>query len=86
MTTEQLKNAHEAKPFLPFTIHLADGTSLEVSHPAILWHPQGGRTIFVSKGGEDVAIVDLLLVTKLTVHNSSASSRRNRSARVSDAS
>ena len=78
MTTEQLKNAHEAKPFRPFTIHLADGTSLEVPHPELLWRMPSGRTIFVSRGGEDVAIVDLLLVTQLTMHNGSASSRRKR--------
>jgi hypothetical protein len=78
MTTEQLKNVHEAKPFRPFTIHLADGTSLDVSHPEILWRTQGGRTIFVNTSGEHVAIVDLLLVTKLTVHNGSASSKRKR--------
>ena len=78
MTTEQLKNVHGAKPFRPFTIHLADGTSLDVSHPEILWRTQGGRTIFVNTSGEHVAIVDLLLVTKLTVHNGSVSSRRKR--------
>lgn len=78
MTTEQLKNAHEAKPFRPFTIHLADGTTLEVPHPELLWRTPSGRTIFVSKGGEDVAIVDLLLVTQLTVHNGSVSGKRKR--------
>ena len=55
MTTEQLKNAHEAKPFRSFTIRL-DGTSLEVSHPELLWRTPIGRTIFIGKGGEDVAI------------------------------
>jgi hypothetical protein len=78
MTTEQLKNAHEAKPFRPFTIHLADGTLLEVPHPELLWRTPSGRTIFVSTAGEDVAIVDLLLVTKLTLHNGSTSGKRKR--------
>jgi len=78
LTLEKLKNAHEAKPFRPFTIHLADGTTLEVPHPELLWRTPSGRTIFVSKGGEDVAIVDHLLVTQLTVHNGSASGRRRK--------
>lgn len=78
MTLEQLKNAHDAKPFRPFTIHVADGTLLEVPHPELLWRTPGGRTIFVSKGGEDVAIVDLLLVTQLTMHNGSAGGRRKK--------
>ena len=76
MTTEQFKNAHEAKPFRPFTIHLADGTLLEVPHLELLWRTPSGRTIFVIKGGEYVAIVDLLLVTQLTVHNGNAGSPR----------
>jgi hypothetical protein len=78
VTTEQLKNAHEAKPFRPFTIHLADGTSLGVPHPELLWRTQGGRTIFVNTAGENVAIVDLLLVTKLTMHNGNVGVKRRK--------
>jgi hypothetical protein len=78
MTTEQIDRLHQAKPFRQFTIHLADGTRHRVVSPEFLWRPPGGRTIFVSKGGEDVAIIDLLLVTKLTMGNGA---RRRRSER-----
>ena len=78
MTVEQLKTIHEAKPFRPFTIHLADGASVDVPHPELLWRTQGGRTIFVNTGGEEVQIIDLLLVTKLTLHNGAAGGRRKR--------
>jgi hypothetical protein len=76
MTTEQLDAVHQAKPFRPFTIHLADGTKHEVIHPELLWRTQGGRTVFISLGGEQVAIVDLLLVTQITHGNGSRKPKR----------
>jgi hypothetical protein len=76
MTTEQLKAAHEATPFKPFRLHLADGTSIGVDHPELLWRTQGGRTVFVNSGGEDVTIIDLLLVTKITFGNGHSKRRR----------
>jgi hypothetical protein len=76
MTTEQIRTLHEARPFRPFTIHLADGSSVEVRHPELMLRTQGGRTVFVNTGGEDVAIVDLLLVTKLTLSNGTTRRRR----------
>ncbi len=75
MTIEQLDTIHKAQPFKPFTVHLADGAKHYVPHPELLWHPPGGRTIFVSEGGEKVAIIDLLLVTKIT-HGNGARRRR----------
>jgi hypothetical protein len=77
MTTEQLDALHHAKPFQPFTIHLADGTKYEVRHPELIWRTQGGRTIFINLGGEKVAIVDLLLVTQIT-HGNGANGRRRK--------
>ena len=76
MTAEQLRAVHDARPFKPFTIYLADGTSVAVAHPELLWRTQGGRTIFVNTGGEDVTIIDLLLVTKITFGNGRSRGRR----------
>jgi hypothetical protein len=76
MTIEQLKAAHEAKPFRPFTLHLADGSSHPVTHPELLWRTPGGRTVIVSGGGEDVSIIDLLLVTKISLRNGAHGRRR----------
>jgi hypothetical protein len=77
MTTEQLDAVHRAQPFKPFTIHLADGTKHTVTHPELMWRTQGGRTIFINSGGERVAIIDLLLFTKIT-HGNGATRRRRR--------
>jgi len=76
MTIEQLKAAHEAKPFRAFTLHIADGSSHHVHHPELLWRTPGGRTVIVSSGGEDVSIIDLLLVTKISMASGSNGRRR----------
>ena len=65
MTIEQLRKAHQARPFSPFEIHMADGRSLTVPHPEMLMVLPPGRTIMVAKGEEDYEVVDLLLVTSL---------------------
>ena len=76
MTTDQLDQVHQAKPFKPFTIHLADGTKHRVVSPEFMWRTPGGRTIFVSTGPEAAAIIDLLLVTKITIGNGERRRRR----------
>jgi hypothetical protein len=42
-----------------------------------MWHTPGGRTIVISLGGEKMAIIDLLLVTKIT-HGNGVRRRRRR--------
>ncbi len=69
MTIDQLDAVHKARPFKSFRIHLADGTSLPVRHPEMMFRTPGGRTILVSRGGERVSIIDLLLVTRISVGN-----------------
>jgi hypothetical protein len=67
MTVEKLKLLHDQRPFQPFTIHMADGTSVTVKHPEFLLRTVGGRTIWVHSGkGDEAQIIDLLLVTKLS--------------------
>jgi hypothetical protein len=76
MTIEQLETLQQTRPFKPFTLHLADGSQHRVVSPEFLWRTPGGRTIFVSLGGEQVAIIDLLLVTKFTTGNGVRRRRR----------
>jgi hypothetical protein len=68
MTVEQLRKLHQARPFQPFTIHLADGGQLQVTHNEFLSHSPTGRTIIVHHGEEDFSVIDLLLMTRLQVH------------------
>jgi hypothetical protein len=66
MTVQTFEKFHGRRPFPPFTIHLADGTSLPVRSPEFVSRSEGGRTLLVATQGEDFAYVDLLLVTHLT--------------------
>jgi hypothetical protein len=78
MTSDQLKSLHEARPFKPFVIHMADGTSVPVNHPELLLRTQGGRTAIVNTEGEKVSIIDLLLVTRLTFQSENGSRQRKK--------
>lgn len=65
MTVEQLRKMHQAKPFQPFEINLADGRALPVEHPEFLAITPPGRTIGVGLADGTIEVVDLLLVTSL---------------------
>ena len=68
MTVEQLRNVHQARPFRPFTIHMADGRTLHVPHSEFLSHSASGRTVIVHHADESFSVVDLLLVNEVEVH------------------
>jgi hypothetical protein len=66
MTTDQLRLAHTARPFRPFTIHTADGEPHLVPHPEFMLYVPGTRTCVVSDVNGLITIIDLLLVARLT--------------------
>lgn len=66
MTIEKFDEFLRRKPFVPFTVHTADGGSFEVKSPEFSSRTQGGRTIFVSTGGEATEWIDLLLVSRIS--------------------
>ncbi|RIK68026.1 MAG: hypothetical protein DCC65_04125 [Planctomycetota bacterium] len=72
MTVEQLKKVHQARPFRPFTLKLADGSRLRVRHPEMMSYSESGRTAVVHGEGNDFDIIDLLLVVGLEVRNGHA--------------
>ena len=77
-----IRKLMHAVPFVPFTIHLADGRKYEIDHPDFVSsHPQG-RTAIVYLPGEngDFEIIDLLLVVGVEVHKSRQNGRRRKSA------
>jgi hypothetical protein len=82
MTREQFLDVLRTNPFKPFEVHVADGDVLHVPHRDFAWISPGGRTIFVARGpkdGDSVAIVDLLLVTKLVPGNGKSNGRKKKS-------
>jgi hypothetical protein len=68
MTIEQLRSAHQARPFQPFTMFIADGRKLHVPHQEFLSSHPKGRTLIVYHEDGSFSIVDLLLVTELEIH------------------
>ena len=65
MTVEQLKLAHSAAPFRPFTIRMADGRAFPVTHPEFMSRSPSGRTVVVQHGNDITSILDLLLMTEI---------------------
>jgi hypothetical protein len=78
MTFEQLQRLHQARPFQPFDIHLADGRTLPVEHPEMLAAAPPGRTIGVACPDGTIEIVDLLLVASLKPRANGSTRRRRR--------
>ena len=75
MKTDIHKLVH-ASPFVPFTIHLADGGQLRVAtldHIAI--PPAGGR-IFVFGDDERYDVISALMVTRITVDREATSANQ----------
>ena len=67
MTIQQLRHVHDAQPFQPFVIHLADGRQVPVHHREFLMASPSGRTVIVYQPDDSFNIIDLLLVTDLEV-------------------
>ncbi len=65
MTVPQLRAAHRATPFRPFTIHMTDGRSFHIPHPDFLFMTPTGRTVIVCQENDDFSILDLLLMTEI---------------------
>ena len=66
MTTSELRAAHLRRPFIPFTIKQADGTTTRVTHPEALAYRGGRIAVYLQpQGGTE--IIDLLLVNALVV-------------------
>jgi hypothetical protein len=70
MSIDQFREVLHAAPFQPFTIHVADGRSLPVSHSDFIAIMPDGETIIVVAPKEkkpSFAIVDVPLITQLEV-------------------
>lgn len=50
MTSKHIRELLHARPFVPFRIHLTDGSTVGVPHPDFAW-AHGGR-VYVAKGPE----------------------------------
>lgn len=74
MTLEEVRKLVHTTPFLPFTICLADGSTIRVPHTDFIAIPANGRTVVIYREGERAhTLIDLLLVTKLEIEDSARS-------------
>ena len=67
MTAETLRIARDAVPFRPFTIRMADGRSFRVIHRDYVSISPVGRTVISYLDNGAFNILDLLLITELSV-------------------
>lgn len=67
MKISLLKEFHEARPFVPFTITLADGQKLPVIHNEFLAFFPSGRGAVLTHADDRLTVIDLLLVTSIHV-------------------
>lgn len=73
MNADVRKLVH-AVPFVPFTIHLADGGRLRVSTVEHIAVPPAGGRIFVFGEDERYDVLSALLISRITVDRESATS------------
>lgn len=67
MNTAILRELHEARPFVPFTLTLADGRKLPVIHNEFLYFFPSGRAAMVTHRDDRFTLIDLLMVTSADV-------------------
>jgi hypothetical protein len=61
-----LRQYWHAQPFLPFTIHLANGKSLAVPHPDFFFMSAKGGQIFVSEEDDEVHVLNPLVIASVS--------------------
>ena len=76
MTAIEFRKLHEAQPFRPFTICLADGREIPVGDREFLMLSPSGRTAHVCQPDDSFDIIDFLLVTRLRVNGKKVSARK----------
>jgi len=69
-----LRELREARPFMPFTMTLADGRKLNVPHNEFLSFFPSGRSAILTHADDSFTLIDLLMI--MTVDVKSKGSRR----------
>ena len=77
MAPSVLRQYMQARPFKPFTVHLADGHGVPVNHHDFIFLSPSGRTATVYYGQDDEGeVFDLVLAISIT-----PGAKKNRPAR-----
>ena len=65
MTSNIIRDLLHATPFVPFTVHVAEGKAILVQRPDYATLTQGGRMFFVNAKDDDFEWVDVFLITRV---------------------
>ena len=76
MTPQPILDAQHIQPFKPFTIHMADGKTVDVTHPECMMLTHKGRTVVVNTPDHRMEVIDVLLIARLSVDNAPQAKRR----------
>lgn len=76
MTIEQLRDVHQAQPFQPFTLELANGKTVHVPHPEFLSYYPRGRSVAVAVSEKVIKIIDVMLIASIQVGNGKPQRRK----------
>jgi hypothetical protein len=71
-----LRELHAARPFVPFTLTLADGRKLKVPHNEFFSFFPSGRSAVLTHADDGFTLIDLFMVTAVDVK--AASVRRTK--------
>ncbi len=67
MRVQEIREARQANPFLPFTMHLADGREFTVIHPDFAWVSPNGRFAVVEDLDGHCEYIDPMMVVSLSI-------------------
>ena len=70
MSIDELRVHIRARPFIPFTVLVADGRSFHVPHEDFISQAPSGRTVIVYHERGTCAVLDALLITGLELEAS----------------
>ena len=76
MTITEFRTMLGAKPFREFVINLADGRAIPVKHREFALPSPSGRTVIVYQPDDSFDVIDLLLVTSLSVNGKESAKHR----------
>jgi hypothetical protein len=78
MNVKVLRELHGQRPFVAFTLTLADGRKLKVPHNEFLSISPNGRSAMLFHPDDSFTLIDLLMVTSLDVNERTRPRGRSR--------
>ena len=67
MAPDRIRAVLKTLPFIPFTVELPSGKRIHVKHPDYAILSTAGRTLIVNDDGEGMEIIDVFLITNISL-------------------